>query len=288
MALKKRDIIPNIVSTIKTACHSDAGTICAFWWESKNWGDALNPVLIRLISGKRPIAVKEYTFNIRRRPVYAVIGSILDIIPRHNIKNTAIWGPGFIQESGKLSGEPGQVCAVRGPLSRNIIRKQGIKCPDVFGDPALLYPRFYRPDIQTRHLLGIIPHYKDKGNENVRSFENLPEVKIIDIENSINNVVDQMCSCKYIASSSLHGIIMADAYHIPSTWLKFSEGIVGSGFKFRDYFASVGRTDGIPLKVTNKTTIDDIISSIHNHKIEIDLDELMDACPFNKPQVSLS
>ena len=280
MAFEKRDIIPAITSTIKATYHNDADTICAFWWESKNWGDALNPVLIRLLSGKRPIAVNEYTFNIRRRPVYAVIGSILDIIPRHYIKNTVIWGPGFIQESGKISGVPEKVCAVRGPLSRNNLIKQGIKCPDVFGDPALLYPRLYEPDISAKYLLGIIPHYVDKNNQNVRKFEALPEVKIIDIENPINDVIDQICSCRYIASSSLHGIIAADSYRIPSTWLEFSEGVAGSGFKFMDYFGSVGRTDEMPLKVNNKTTIDDIISSIHNCKISIDLDELIDACPF--------
>lgn len=277
---KKRDIISSIISTVKTTYSNDADTICAFWWESKNWGDALNPVLIRLLSGKRPIAIKKHTFNINQRPVYAVIGSILDSIPDRSIKNTIIWGPGFIEESGKLSGEPKQLCAVRGPLSRSNIIKQGIKCPEVYGDPALLYPRFYKPDIHARNLLGIIPHYKDKNSENIRRFKNQPEVKIIDIENPINNVVDQLCSCRYIASSSLHGLIMADAYGIPSTWLKFSEGVVGSGFKFRDYFGSVGRTDEKPLKVNNKTTIDDIISSMHNGKINIDLDELIDACPF--------
>jgi pyruvyltransferase len=108
----------------------------------------------------------------------------------------------------------------------------------------------------------------------------LPEVKIIDIEKPINDVVDQICSCRFIASSSLHGIIMADAYKVPSAWLEFSEGVVGSGFKFRDYFASVGRDDEMPLKVNDKTTIDDIIGSMHDQKARIDLGELLDACPF--------
>jgi pyruvyltransferase len=278
--IQKRDIIPSMISTIKTTCGNDADTICAFWWESKNWGDALNPILIRLLSGKRPIIIKENTLNIRRRPVYAVIGSILDIIPRRSIKNTIIWGPGFIQESGKLAGKPGKVCAVRGPLSRDNMIKQGIKCPDVFGDPALLYPMYYKPDISSKFLLGIIPHYVDKNNENILKFKKQPEVKIIDMEQPINDVIDQIRSCRYIASSSLHGIIMADAYKIPSAWLKFSEGVVGSGFKFRDYFASVGRTDEMPLKVNDKTTIDDIITSTYNNKINIDLNELLDACPF--------
>lgn len=277
---KKRDIISSIISTMKTTCSNDADTICAYWWESKNWGDALNPVLIRLLSGKRPIAIKKHTVNIRQRPVYAVIGSILDSLPRRSIKNTIIWGPGFMQESGKIPGEPEAVCAVRGPLSRDNLRKQGIKCPDVFGDPALLYPRFYKPEKSAKYLLGIIPHYVDKNSKNIQRFQHLPEVRIIDIEQPINSVIDQICSCKYIASSSLHGIITADTYRIPSAWLEFSEGVAGSGFKFRDYFTAVGKMDETPLRADHKTTIDDIIGSINNYKISIDLDELLDACPF--------
>jgi hypothetical protein len=33
----------------------DSGAVVAFWWRRQpNWGDALNPVLIRLFSGKEP------------------------------------------------------------------------------------------------------------------------------------------------------------------------------------------------------------------------------------------
>jgi pyruvyltransferase len=229
--------------------------------------------------------VGKNTRNVHQRPVYAVIGSTLDRSDlNEHIKNAVIWGPGFVSGSGRLAGAPAKICAVRGPLSRDILIRQKMDCPEIFGDPALLYPRFYKPEKEKKYRLGIIPHYVDKRSTAVKNLAGNPEVKIIDIERPINDVVDQVCSCKYIASSSLHGIIVADAYRIPSVWIKISDKIVGGGFKFQDYFASVGRRDEKPLTITGKSTIDDIYGSFGNYKIDIDLDALLEACPFKCPQ----
>jgi pyruvyltransferase len=257
--------------------------INAIWYESENWGDALNPVLIRHLSGLKPFRIQEYSMNLKNEPIYTVIGSILEwpIMKNEKIlRNTIIWGSGFMTESGRLYGKPKQICAVRGPLTRDNILKTGIKCPEIYGDPALLYPRIYRPCINKNFKLGIISHHLEKENNLVKNFKSYPEIKLIDIESPINTVVDQICSCKYIASSSLHGIIAADAYGIPSIYIKLSEKVVGEGFKFRDYFGSVGRSDTGPLIVSEKTTIEDILDGFTNYKIDIDLEELLEACPF--------
>ena len=257
--------------------------INAIWWESKNWGDALNPVLIEQLSGLKPFLIQEYTKNLKNEPIYTVIGSILQwpMLKKENLlRNTIIWGTGFMIESGRLQGEPRQICAVRGPLTRDNILKSGVKCPEIYGDPALLYPRIYRPSVNKECKLGIILHHLEKENNYVKNFEHSHEIKLIDIEDPINTVVDQICSCKYIASSSLHGIIVADAYGIPSVYLEFSDKVVGNGFKFRDYFASVGRSETEPLIVSENTTIDTILDRFSHYKIDIDLNQLLDVCPF--------
>jgi pyruvyltransferase len=266
---------------LKTLCSTKK--INAIWWGSKNWGDALNPILIEHLSGLKPFLVREYSENLKNEPIYSVIGSILDwpIFKEERIlRNTIIWGTGFMIESGRLPGKPRQICAVRGPLTRDNILKSGIQCPDTYGDPALLYPRMYRPTLNKDCKLGIIPHHMEKDTDYFRNFRNYPEIKIIDIEAPINTVVDQICSCKYIASSSLHGIIIADAYGVPSVYLKISDRVVGDGFKFRDYFGSVGRSETEPLVVSENTTIDDILERVSHYKIDIDLNELLEACPF--------
>ena len=51
---------------------------------------------------------------------------------------------------------PQKVLAVRGPLSRNYLLENGVDCPDVYGDPALLFPKYYKPHIYKKYKLGII------------------------------------------------------------------------------------------------------------------------------------
>jgi pyruvyltransferase len=261
----------------------DTEKINGIWWESKNWGDALNPVLIQHLSGLKPFRIKNYSIIIKNDPIYTVIGSILGwpILKKDKIlKNTIIWGSGFIAESERLSGTPKQICAVRGPLTRGNLLKSGIQCPEIFGDPALLFKYIYKPIKTKKYKLGIIPHHYDKGNTLLDIFRHDPLIKIIDIENPINNFIDDICSCRCVASSSLHGIIAADTYDIPSVYVKFSDNVAGDGFKFRDYFESVGRSDTEPLIITEQTTIDTIHEFRSTYKIDIDLRELLDACPF--------
>ena len=265
----------------------DTRKINALWFESRNWGDALNPVLIQHVSGLKPFLIREYTINPKNEPIYTVIGSFLQtpLLTDRMLKNTIIWGTGFISESGRLHGTPKKICAVRGPLTRENILKTGLQCPEVYGDPALLYPRIYKPTIPKKYKLGIIPHYRDKGNNLLKNFKNVPEITIIDIEGPINSVVDKIVSCTYIASSSLHGIIAADAYGVPSVWIKLSDNVIGEGFKFRDYFGSVGRSETEPLVVGPETMADDVYDTFYNYKIDIDLNELLDVCPFNNVKI---
>ena len=266
----------------------DKKKINAIWWNSNNWGDALNPVLIQHFSGLKPFQIHDFTLNPKNEPIYTVIGSILNwqLLKNEKIlKNTIIWGTGFKAKSERLSGMPRQICAVRGPLTRENILKSGIKCPEIYGDPALLYPRIYKPTINKKYKLGIIPHYVDKDNNFIKTCENVHEIKVIDIEGPINTVIDQICSCKYIASSSLHGVIAADAYSVPSVWMKLSDKVIGDGFKFRDYFGSVGRSETEPLIISENSAPDDIYDSVTHHRIDIDLPQLLDACPFYPPNI---
>lgn len=254
----------SVYNTVKLLLDENAILIIGF--DSKNWGDALNPVLIQKISGKTPLIATKYTYHIKSGPVYSAIGSVLERANTNNCGhgNLVVWGTGFISSQGRLKVQPKKICAVRGPLTRELLLKQGYECPEIYGDPALLCPKFYRPESRKRYKLGIIPHYVDKNHAAINNFQNNPDVIIIDILGGIRNVVDQICSCQKIASSSLHGIIAADAYGIPSTWIKFSDNVVGNGFKFFDYFKSVGRIDDGPLVIHKNSSIDDILDTFYH------------------------
>jgi pyruvyltransferase len=249
------------------------------WWGTNgNWGDALNHILCNHISGKEVNKIETRTEDPIFR--YYCIGSILEHV---RAKNFEVWGSGLIAEHGKLKVKPNKIHAVRGPLTRKILLKQGYDCPEVYGDPALLYPNFYQPNAKKKYAYGIIPHNIDKDNLWLNQFKNNPNVKIINIlDPSGERFIDEISECELILSSSLHGIIAGDAYGIPSYWIELSNKVIGNGFKFRDYFASVNRPIQDPIIPKKGQTIKSFANKFYDYKIDIDLNKLWDACPFKK------
>ena len=167
------------------------------------------------------------------------IGSIL----QYATSDCYIWGSGFIKNDSKPKGRPKQVAAVRGPLSQARCHALGIAAPSVFGDPALLTSRF----IQKKYApisgrIGLIPHVVDWDTLSNPKLGLQKSYHFIDIRTSdIENFVDEITKCEYVASTSLHGVILAEAFGVPAVWCEVSDNVVGKGFKFHDYFAGTAR-----------------------------------------------
>jgi Polysaccharide pyruvyl transferase. len=240
-----------------------------------NWGDALNPVLIEHMTGKK-VFLSTSVFNLFNEDVYWAIGSILG---NYSDKNQVVWGSGIISKDVEINCKPKKILAVRGPRTRDILFSKGLDCPEIYGDPAMLYPYYYKPNIKKKYQLGLIPHYVDHNNSLLDLFKHNSNIKIINILDDVNKTVDDICSCERVASSSLHGIIAADAYGIPSIWIEFSDNVIGNGFKFYDYFEAVGRDEEC-LRITENTTVEDIYSHYKEYNINIDLNKLVSVCPF--------
>ncbi len=243
---------------------------------AKNWGDMLNEPLIEGFSGRRVVSKNE-VLNLGRRPIYYVIGSGLGGVKD---PNAVIWGTGFLSYDVKPRVGPRHIAAVRGPLSRQKYLDAGIDCPETYGDAALLYPRLYQPSVEVQYTLGVIPHFRERDLPEFEALAQRDDVLLIDICGGLHEVVDQIASCQAIASSSLHGLIAADAYGVPSVWLRASERPRGDHFKFHDYLASVGRTQHEPVHLTASSSVDELVDAVEVAPDMVDLDALMAACPF--------
>jgi len=252
------------------------GRIPVGYFDIPNWGDALNPVLVELLSGRK-VQHLDGLFYDR----YLVAGSVL----AGANSRAEVWGSGFMNEGASVLQPPRAIHAVRGPLSRAALLKAGIECPEVYGDPALLLPRFFNPPVTQRYEIGIVPHYIDKGHPWVEQHKGNPHVLIVDIESGIANVVRDVKSCKVILSSSLHGLICADAYGIPNVWIKLSDILLGGMFKFRDYRLSINAGEPFPVDIRLDPSLDDVVSKAALHELRIDLRKLLLACPFLNPQL---
>jgi pyruvyltransferase len=137
--------------------------------------------------------------------------------------------------------------AVRGPMTRACILENnpGLNVPEIYGDPALLLPFIYIPEkIEKKYKIGIIPHYADKKfmedhQSGIDRFEG--NNIVIDIQGGWKDVIEKVLQCEIIMSSSLHGIIVAEAYGIPAIWAQWTKNIIGGQWKFQDYFLGTGR-----------------------------------------------
>lgn len=266
----------SVRGTIRAATGS---AILARWWRgSLNWGDALSPVLTSWISGREVYGYQEVV-NLAGRPVFSVVGSILD---SSSIDHHVVWGAGFMHRDGAFRIAPREIRAIRGPLSRQIVRDSGLPCPAVFGDPALLLPAYYRPFTEPTWDVGIVPHMADRAHPWIDSVRRESGVRVLDVQGGdITGFIDQVLSCRMIASSSLHGVILADAYGIPAVWIELSDRVLGDRFKFWDYLESVGRGHPAPVEVTSNTTLGEVRDGVFLSPIDIDLDALVTACPFS-------
>lgn len=232
----------------------------------RNWGDDINYYFIKELT-HRPV-ISLFNFRLARRyrfKNYLCIGSLLGM-PGFANKNTIVWGAGSF---GELKGvSPNHICSVRGKLTQNILVEKGIECPKVYGDPALLLPLIYkashpalplREDASRKYRLGIIPHVVDLHHPVVEEIRknHADEILIIDLAHykKWTDVIDQICSCEKILSSSLHGIIVSDAYQVPNYWVELTGKILGGHFKFFDYASSVERLFDKPIVIENFTDI---------------------------------
>ena len=191
----------------------------------KNFGDLLGFRLAEHVAG-RPLewAPAETADAV-------LVGSILELLPDRYAGTVA--GIGSARASTRRDLTNARVIALRGPLTRQQVKLFGPE--PVLADPGLLAETFLtEPRTETREI-GAIAHYAD------HTFKPEPGALVIDVTAPLETVVQQAASCGRIQTSSLHGIILADALGIPRRWDTYPK-VQGGGHKHRDYAASLGQT----------------------------------------------
>jgi autotransporter strand-loop-strand O-heptosyltransferase len=253
---------------------------------SKNWGDILSKFLLEHFSGKRLKKDDVFYFDdaaqmVNKNGKIVGIGSSM----KHVRPNDYVWGTGCIDEY-YVGDSPKKVYSVRGPNTRELLLNLGWDVPEIYGDPSLLFPKVYNPEIKKKYEYGLVPHYIDftsaEGLTAINRAESLG-IKIINITAGIYEFVDQLLECKYILSSSLHGLIAADAYGIPNHRVKLTDLIYGGDFKYIDYYSSVNRSDYKATVLDGNLQLRDL----DGMKFEVgdipNLEPLLENSPWNDP-----
>lgn len=249
------------------------GKVPMRWWDyTKNFGDILGPWLVKKMADRDIVWVP------RHEPHYVTVGSILG----HVQPSSVVWGTGSFGSEGKSNIELGErYLAVRGPLTRARLEMYKQGCPRTYGDPALLVPDYHPRTFEPTHEVGVVLRWSERKRK--RSF-NIEGATLIDLEtDSVESTIDKMLACQKIISTSLHGLILADAYGIPNAWLIADTGY-GKEHKFWDYLLSV-RKEREPNEVdfTDPTLhLDKLMDRVtfDDREIQLDLDQLRESSPF--------
>lgn len=244
-----------------------------------NFGDLIGPYLYSKITGRLPRLKNPSNYNITT--TYLTVGSILWWCREDSI----IWGSGIIF-SDQVFPKPHSVYSVRGPLTRERFLKQGYSCPPIYGDPALLMPLFFHPELTSKYVLGVVPHYTDEA-QCEKLIKASDTIQIIDVLDEIETVVENILKCDFIISSSLHGLIIAHAYGIRAHWVKFTDNLWGDNVKFFDHFQSLGIFDDVKCDVISKEMELIELLELFEGSVQPSLDivksiqaGLLDSCPF--------
>lgn len=252
----------------------------------RNWGDELNVYLLELMTG-RPVVVANNSIWHILFPYkkFICIGSILGW---YENRLSEIWGAGALSKDVTIKNHSTNIHLVRGKYTRQLLAEQGVACPEVYGDPALLLSRFYIPKHVKRYRMGIIPHYTEENQLFIQNFvDKNNDVCLISMSHYDvwTDVIDKIASCDFVISSSLHGLIVSDSYNVPNIWVAFSENLnVEENFKYKDYFSSVKRSEPSgPIRVRSDYDLSMLYDVNYEGVCEkpiIDFNAIIDSCPF--------
>lgn len=254
------------------ATSPDPKELAFFWWKEGdfvNFGDYISCKLVERILGKSVYCYNKKSPNQVKKLLAS--GSIYYFANEGDV----IWGSGINGKKMKRSDysfNQLDIRSVRGPLTRDFLMKTfKIDVPEIYGDPALLFPFFF-PEFKKaenpEHEHLIIAHYHD-----ISHFIDDDNICIVHATEPWDQIVKAILNSKFVISTALHGVILAEAYGIPARLLRLGE--TEPLFKFVDYYEGTGRPN-----FNFATSVEEALLMGGEPPIQCDLQEIYNAFPF--------
>ncbi|KRE25831.1 polysaccharide pyruvyl transferase family protein [Agromyces sp. Soil535] len=221
----------------------------AHWWVGHpNFGDDMTQWLLPRY-GVVPVHRRSAEASL------AGVGSILESLPPNF--DGAIWGSGLMHDR-PYPLPRAKVLAVRGQLTR-----EHIGAPDrvALGDPGLLVARrIRRPAL--RWDVGLVPHADHRSQAAFLALAETPglRVRMIDVHRSASRTVREIGACAAVVTTSLHGLVTADAFGIPAVWTSPEPPLSGGAFKFLDYESVITPNDSRFLAFDKRMRLPELLA----------------------------
>ena len=219
-----------------------------FWsrGRERNAGDWFSPLICERLSGRRIRYADPRTCDLVA--VGSVLGRLNRSHPLHRLglaRRLDVWGTGSLRADDRLQTAH-RLHAVRGRLTARSCAQleaapsgaEAVFSPRL-GDPGLLAHLLLDRPIAKRHGTGVVPHLMDRGHPALDAFLfTAPYARVLDIRMSVPDLLAEIARCERILSSSLHGLVFADALGIPNRWIILSGALQGGRHKFDDYYSA--------------------------------------------------
>jgi pyruvyltransferase len=240
--------------------------VALFHWSppggERNFGDHLSKIIAARVAAEHGLTFDDEVSAPARM---LAIGSILHFARDGDV----VWGSGWNGKIAfdRLHAANLDIRAVRGPKTAAFLKERGFDVPAVFGDPGLLTRRYFgdRFPLRPSREFIVIPNLNDLATTG-----SLPNV--CSPLQGWNRVVDAITQARRVVTSSLHGLVIAEAFGVPVRLIRFSGA--EDSFKFDDYAMGTGRD---PLGVSD--TLDHALSAEPYAPIAFDEEALVQAFP---------
>ncbi|CAF4890370.1 unnamed protein product [Rotaria socialis] len=253
-----------------------------FYWKmsgaNENFGDKLSHILLMSIVGPNlSLITAEEQSAYCKTPKLLAIGSIFQF----SCENDVIWGSGVLDSTTFPSKSYSKIMrtldirAVRGPRTRQFLMSTfNISVPEVYGDPALLLPYYltgYKKASVPTILRLLILHFRD----DTRGPSIAGNTPIVTINACLpwDQIINLILQSELVISTSLHGIIAAEAFGVPARVLVSPHVEL---FKFHDYF------EGTQRKLRYANNLSEAIQMGGEIPMKLDLTKLRNAFPMDK------
>lgn len=127
-----------------------------YWSGVKNIGDAISPVVVSFMAVRNNIDVHR---PVRKTKHLYAVGSVITA----GCQDCTVWGSGLLntQVLSRLNKRKLDIRSVRGPLTRIVLMEHGYEVPLNYGDPAILMPLIYDPEVRKKYDVSLITHMNE-------------------------------------------------------------------------------------------------------------------------------
>ena len=221
-----------------------------------NFGDHIGPMIVKRILAHMGQEVEAVPVLGGDNKLLAVGSVVHEARPGDHVWGSGVNGKIWLPDTMRREGV--HFHAVRGPITRRAAMEAGHDVPERYGDPGLLFPLLFQEEIE-RKAAEILVAYREAGLDFPRTafIPNINDERYymperaelpadwLYISPSSDPVMVAACIrlVDRVVSSSLHGIVFADAFGKDTSFLlsRFEPTL-----KYDDYFLGTGREAVVP------------------------------------------